>query len=139
MRWVPRIYRPVLIHMTCFHFHLTTTTRGAFHTPRGAPQKESRTPPSHTNPALTGAPEIHAHKRVPCTPALALPVQPHFFLSTRATHAHQLQPAALAFVSYGFVLVRVRVTGPPSEKQRDQLYHGRLIETCLTINCTILI
>ena len=34
-----------------------------------------------------------------------------FFLSTRATHAHQLQPAALAFVSYGFVLVRVRGGG----------------------------
>ena len=65
--------------MNCFHFYLTTTISGALHTPRGAPQKESRTPPSHTHPALAGTPEIHAHTQVPCTPALALPVQPHFF------------------------------------------------------------
>ena len=33
---------------------------------------------------------------------------------SRATHARTLQPAALAFVPYGFVLVRVRVPGTKS-------------------------
>ena len=46
-----------------------------------------------------------------------------FFKSTRATHVHQLQPTALAFVSYGFVYVRVRVP-ISSEKEHHQVLPG---------------
>ena len=40
-----------------------------------------------------------------------LPFHPIALRLTRATNAHPLHPAALAFVSYGIVLVQVHVQG----------------------------
>jgi len=43
---------------------------------------------------------------------------PIFRFNSHATHACTLQPAALVFVSYGFVFVRVRVWNPPARTHR---------------------
>jgi hypothetical protein len=51
--------------------------------------------------------DIHSHQRLAHR---AWPTPPHIFLLER-THVYPLQPSALAFMSYGFVFVRVRVRG----------------------------
>jgi hypothetical protein len=69
---------------------------------------------------------MRAHRAPGEVPAIRRPFRPCFFqvrklsplgnnehLTERATHAHPLHPAALAFVSYGIVLVRVRVPEDP--------------------------
>ena len=51
-------------------------------------------------------------------------------LTFRATHARPLQPAALAFVSYGFVLVRVRVQVHELGQLMGQVPLGALPAAC---------
>ena len=89
--------------MNCFQ-HLPES-RGAIAQPsRGGATKKKA---DSTTPHALSASNTHAHhNQAHCTTALAhLPS----LLTERATHAHPLHPAALAFVSYGIVLVRVRV------------------------------
>ena len=78
-------------------------TSGALHfTPAGGHHK---TKADRTFPALT---ETHAYTQAHCTSRACPIIHPRFDF-TRATLAHPLHPAALAFVSYGIVLVQVQV------------------------------
>ena len=89
--------------MNCFQH--TPESCGALHNPcGGAPHKESISP--QTRPNRLHNPRLLI--QAPCTSALAqnLPFSPDLM---RITHARPLNPAALAFVPFGIVLVRVRV------------------------------
>ena len=91
--------------MNCFQ-HLSESRGATDKPPRGGATKKKA---DSTTPHALSASNTHAHhNQAHCTTALAhLPS----LLTERATHAHPLHPAALAFVPYGIVLVRVRV--PP--------------------------
>jgi hypothetical protein len=73
-------------------------------TPAGEHHKKKADVPTLPPPAF----ETASTQQVPLKLHLRPPPSR---LTFRATHARPLQPAALAFVSYGFVLVRVRVRG----------------------------
>ena len=55
-------------------------------------------------------------------------------LGARATHAHPLHPAALAFVSYGIVLVRVRVLLGAHDPHLKNLIGSRIGDRNLTVD-----
>ena len=87
--------------MNCFQ-HLSESRGATDKPPRGGATKKKA---DSTTPHALSASNTHAHhNQAHCTTALAhLPS----LLTERATHAHPLHPAALAFVPYYIVLVRV--------------------------------
>jgi hypothetical protein len=98
--------------MNCFQ-RLSGSRGATDKPPRGGATKKKA---DSTTPHALSASNTHAHhNQAHCTTALAhLPS----LLTERATHAHPLHPAALAFVPYGIVLVRVRVPFPGNPMAR---------------------
>ena len=81
----------------------------------GAPHKESISPQTRPNRLHTPCLLIQA----PCT-LLRLPLSLPTPDLTRATRARPLHPAALAFVPFGIVLVRVRVRQQPNKTEKRE-------------------
>ena len=84
---------------------------------------------------LTGTPEIHAHTQVPCTPALALSVQPHMFL-TNMRNARA--PASTRSIGFCVIWVCIsssssssssRTSPPTSRRTTHELFHFYLTTT----------